>query len=85
LKTRIDINIDRIILEDFPAGGEPMIKRAIESELNRLIAENDTIDFNRQVDKYRIVSENEIKMDDGSSHESIGRQIAQSIFKQLSG
>ena len=85
MKTRIDINIDRIILEDFPPGGEAIIKRAIESELERLFTGHETADYKSNTEKYRLVSGNEITVQNGSGHESIGRQIAQSIFKELSG
>ena len=84
MKTRIDINIDRIVLEDFPEGREIIIRRALQEELERLFGEEETSVSTVSVNKYNVVSGNDIIIGDGSGNESIGKQIAASIFKEIS-
>jgi len=83
MRTRIEINIDRIILEDFPEGREIIIRRALKEELERLFGEEETSVSTVSVNKSNVVSGNDMIIGDGSGSESIGKQIAESIFKEI--
>lgn len=84
MKTRYNIDIDKIILYDFAPGQAMYIKRAIQLELSRLFTDEKVIPVSRDINKDYVISGNSINIEANTSNESIGKQIAQSIYKDIS-
>ncbi|TXE07849.1 hypothetical protein ES711_10480 [Gelidibacter salicanalis] len=84
MKPNIELNIDQLVLEGFSRNEALAISQSIQTELHQMIKNGNlentfTEDFNQ-----RNMHVNAISTSSNSRPESVGRQIAQSIFNGLS-
>jgi hypothetical protein len=82
---KIQIYIERLILDGLPFehGQELFIQRAFETELTRLIAENNlTLHWETGI-ATPALNGNTIQLTSGSSPAQVGTQIAQSLYSGI--
>ena len=79
---QIEIQIDELVLHGFAPGDRHSIGDAVQHELMRLIAEQGLSSLNHNVEIAR-VNGGAFDVKPGTRSETIGAQIAQSVFQGL--
>jgi len=75
----IEIHIEELILEGFPAGDRHSIGEAIGRELTRLLGEQDVPSVFSRSGEFGRLDGGSFKVAPGTNGEAVGRQVAQTI------
>ena len=78
----IEIEIGEVVLHGFAPSDRASIGAAVQQELTRLLAEQGLASMNRSIEIAR-VNGGTFNVRPGSKSETIGAQIAQSVFQGL--
>lgn len=83
MATQIEINIDNIVFHGLAPEQCQAVNRSIKTELSRLFTDNPIDAKTGNNDIASVVSSKKVNINQGSSNESIGQQVAQSIYKGI--
>lgn len=84
-RANIDFQIAALILRDFPYAQRYQIATALQEELTRLLAEGELPPGLTESQYIPQIQIGPLELNPGARSASIGRQIAQQVYQEISG